>query len=358
MKNKYRKVLRAPHQVSFDITNKCNLRCLHCFNSSGENDVVAGELSDAEVLAFMKTLADMNLYNVCFCGGETLLRKDLICESIEILKPSGTFCSMVSNGILATEETLKQLETVGLNGIQFSLDGLAVSHDRLRKQSGAFDAVISAIKYVLNETRLQLSIAFTPTSFNIKDFPAVYELLFELFNSSGRVGSNDYIDLRMQPLMLLGRAKHNIGIVPTDLQYRELVSYANSFNSTHKNRPSIDIKWGDPIDHLIRFKKQENILDQVSVHANGDIVVSTYLPLVVGNIRKHPLDEYWCNGLDTVWSTKVVQYLVSKMQSIHDMLCVTNKIADINMNNGLYLDLMEHDLNDFNLIGDVLLSNT
>lgn len=40
MANRFTHILRAPHQVSFDITNKCNLRCLHCFNSSGENDVV------------------------------------------------------------------------------------------------------------------------------------------------------------------------------------------------------------------------------------------------------------------------------------------------------------------------------
>ena len=30
-------ILIGPYQVSFDITNKCNLRCLHCYNNSGEN---------------------------------------------------------------------------------------------------------------------------------------------------------------------------------------------------------------------------------------------------------------------------------------------------------------------------------
>lgn len=30
MANKYYDILRAPHQVAFDITNNCNLRCLHC----------------------------------------------------------------------------------------------------------------------------------------------------------------------------------------------------------------------------------------------------------------------------------------------------------------------------------------
>ena len=321
MANKYFDVLRAPHQVAFDITNNCNLRCLHCFNSSGENDVVSNELSDSEVLNFMKNLSEMNLYNVCFCGGETFLRKDLMCECIKVLKPSGTHCTAVTNGVLATSENIHKLESAGLDGIQFSLDGLKESHERLRNKKGVFSSVIEAIDYVLNETMLRLSIAFTPTVFNVNDFPKVYELLVEIFEKSNRHTSNDYIDLRLQPLMLLGRAKDNSSIIPTESQYRWLVQQ----------------------------------MDQVSIHANGDIVVSAYLPLVVGNIRKHSLSEYWDAGLKTIWATSIVQYLSARVQSVYDMERVTTLISDINMNGCLYIDLMENDLNDLNLLKDVIL---
>lgn len=47
--NKYTNVLRAPHHVALDITNKCNLRCLHCYNSSGENEVMHDELTSDEL---------------------------------------------------------------------------------------------------------------------------------------------------------------------------------------------------------------------------------------------------------------------------------------------------------------------
>lgn len=45
--------LIGPHQMAFDITNKCNLRCLHCFNSSGENAIINDELTDYEVVEFI-----------------------------------------------------------------------------------------------------------------------------------------------------------------------------------------------------------------------------------------------------------------------------------------------------------------
>ena len=66
----------GPYQLALDITNKCNLRCLHCYNASGENRVMEHELSDDEVIKFVKDILPMKLLNFCFCGGETLLSQD------------------------------------------------------------------------------------------------------------------------------------------------------------------------------------------------------------------------------------------------------------------------------------------
>lgn len=152
-----------------------------------------------------------------------------------------------------------------------------------------------------------------------------------------------------------GRAKDNPNIVPTDAQYRWLVQNINEVNLTGKCHPCIDVKWGDPIDHLVRFRDTNYFMDQVSVHANGDIVVSAYLPLVVGNVRKRSLSDYWNAGLKTIWATNVVQYLTARMQSVSDMENITTLISDINMDGCLNLDLMENDLNDLNLIKGVIL---
>lgn len=357
MINKYTNVLKMPHAISFDITNKCNLRCLHCFNSSGENEVCKDELSDNEVLNFMNSLKDANLYNVCFCGGETLIRKELLIKCIQIIKDSGSHASMVTNGILADEETILQLEKAGIDAIQFSLDGLEVSHNKLRNKDGVYTSVIDAIRIVLNKTKIHLSIAFSPTKFNTEEFLKVHDLLEKLYLESSRPKTkpNDYIEFRVQPLMILGRAKNNHDIIPSNEQYRKLVQNVHQ-TENEKLSKHIHVSWGDPIDHLVRYKNTAYLLDQLSIHANGDIVVSAYLPLIVGNIKKHSLREYWLNGLNSIWSTNIVQYLVSKMQSIEDMENISNKIGDINMKEDLYLDVIENDLDDLNLIKDIILS--
>lgn len=253
------------------------------------------------------------------------------------------------------ETDLVIAEKLDFSYIAQRLDGLRDSHERLRNKVGIFPKVIDAMKYVLNETELRLSIAFTPTSFNVKDFLGVYDLLVDLYKKSNRTTGSDYIDFRLQPLMLLGRAKDNPNIVPTEAQYRWLVQNINEVNLTGKCHPCIDVKWGDPIDHLVRFRDTNYFMDQVSVHANGDIVVSAYLPLVVGNVRKRSLSDYWNAGLKTIWATNVVQYLTARMQSVSDMENITTLISDINMDGCLNLDLMENDLNDLNLIKGVIL---
>lgn len=240
-----------------------------------------------------------------------------------------------------------------MNSIQFSLDGNKASHDKLRNQAGAYKQVLKAIEYVLKNTGMHLSIAFSPTRFNINDITEVYDLLKRLFIESGRDEENDFIDLRCQPLMILGRAKKHQDIIPSEFQYRKLVNTVRRLE-VEGDAKIIQITWGDPVDHLIRYKNANNLLDQVVVHANGDIVVSAYLPLVIGNIRKHSLKEYWDKGLNKVWSTKIVQFLVSKMVSISEMDEITNVISDINMDSVLYIDLIDNDLNDMTVIKDIV----
>lgn len=340
--NKYTNVLRAPHHVALDITNKCNLRCLHCYNSSGENEVMHDELTSDELFVFAKEMADMSLYSMCFCGGETLLRSKDILRCLPILRDGNVAASLVTNGLLLTESLLRDLEDFGLKSIQFSLDGIGSAHDRLRGHEGAFEIVEEAVATVLNHSDLHLAIAFTPTSFNTEQFPDVISLLDEIFTKSNRSKRTpgDFIELRVQPLMVLGRARKNTFIRPDYSQYRTLI-HAIQEDDFLRKHPNVRPQWGDPVDHLIRFSDNRYLLDQVSVHANGDIVVSPYIPLVVGNIRNHPLEDYWNNGLSSIWSTKLVQDLCNHMWTIDDMERMSDTICDIDMGGDLHVDLID-----------------
>ncbi len=323
---KHAKLLRGPYQMSFDITYNCNLKCLHCFNRSGENLWIDRELSDREIIEFAKDLAQLELFNFCFCGGEPLLRFEVMLQAAEILSASGSMVSFVSNGNLLTKKKAKRLLASGISRGQISLDGSSSSYEELRRVKGSYEKAVNAIK-ILKETGFkEIEVAFSPTRWNINE-------LEETFYFCRELGVTNF---RVQPLMPLGRGRVNAeDILPSPLQYRNLVKTINKIKEKYLygensscavcglnpgSTSSTGIEWGDPIDHLIRFSTvMEHFTTFTGVKADGSIQVSPYLPITVGNIRKHKFSEYWDNGLSRMWEIPKVKELAKRIVSVKDM---------------------------------------
>ena len=317
----------GPLHLALDITNKCNYRCLHCYNASGENCVVDNELTDEEVLELINQISKIKPHTFCFCGGEPLLRKDLIVNCAEILYRNGVSAiSAVSNGYYLTEEIADELVQAHVSGIQISLDGFSKnSCFELRQNVDAFSRAVRAIK-ILSKYRDKISIgvAFCPTKFNTGEFEAVYNFC----------KANGVRQLRVQPLMIIGRAsKHVEEIKPSDEQYVQLIRKIYELNKSsiqvvsnekkhvlYKN--PICIEWGDPLDHIFRYREgNDSCYTTMSIKANGDIAPSPYLPLSIGNIRCHTLQEYWDSGYPKIWKLPILKKMASTLNTVDDMQC-------------------------------------
>jgi len=305
---RHARILRGPTQLAFDITNKCNLNCLHCFNRSNENSKVSDELSDREVINFIKDVIKMKPHNICICGGEPTLRFNLLCQISRMLSSNGIMVSLVTNGLSMTSEKALLLKESGVERIQVSLDGATdKTHETLRIAKGSFNKAIEAIKIFKEMKIKEVGVAFTPTKFNCEELEKIFELCKSL-------GVNIF---RVQPLMILGRARSNVeNILPSEFQYRNLVRKINELK--YYNKEPI-IQWGDPIDHLIRFRTTaQHMVSFLTIQANGDIVVSPYLPISVGNIRKNSIIKYWEKGLPRIWENDFVKNIASRIMCISD----------------------------------------
>lgn len=320
--------LSAPLTISFDITNKCMFKCLHCYNRSGD-DLKRDELSDDELLKIANDLSKLNLYSFCFCGGEALIRYDLILKMCKILKKSGVKLNIVSNGWLIDNEKIIKLKKAGIEHIQISIDGNdSKTHDYMRNMPGSFDKAINALE-IINRHNLQLSVAFCPTKFNIDKFPLLVKKISKYKNLT---------QIRTQPFMLLGRGSLN-NIYPTEYQYRNLIKFINKHNK-YQNFPKIE--WGDPIDHLIRWSDlnlKSNLY--ADIKSNGDITASAYLPIVLGNLKKHSYIEYWNAGLNRCWDIPLVKEIASKYSSISYLGSKIDNIPKIFFDKNIEFDLID-----------------
>ena len=318
----------APLFAMLDVTAACNFRCLHCYNSSGEK--AKNELTNDELVDIVKQISEMHPESLCLCGGETMLRSN-ICDLIKIAKPNVGAVNMVSNGSFMTLENVTALKEAGIDTIQISVDGInEMQHDTFRGYVGAFEKAINAIK-IIHSLGIEVLVSFVPNKLNVRTISEFLEMMCELGVSS----------VRIMPLIPVGRGSKIDTLLLSSDEYADLQLTLDVKKDYFINKGML-IEWGDPLDHMYRLSNNEKIgykNFQYHVKANGDIAVSAYLPLIVGNVRKHSLKDYWNNGYDTIWYSKEYKKYRDQIESIYDV----NTVSEIIENDGGCIDIM-HDM--------------
>ena len=130
--------------VFWNLTDRCNLSCTHCYSTSGPGTLARNELATTEAHALIDNLAASKIPLVIFTGGEPLVRPD-IWELAEHCKEKGIKTALSTNGTLITDEIAGKIKRSGIEYAGISLDGAsAATHDRFRNSPGAFDRATAA----------------------------------------------------------------------------------------------------------------------------------------------------------------------------------------------------------------------
>jgi len=99
--------------VFWNITDRCNLNCIHCYNRSGIGCQTEGELTTAEALDLIDDLAGMGIPLILFTGGEPLMRED-IWELAQHAGKKGIKMALSTNGTLITTEVAYRIRDSGI----------------------------------------------------------------------------------------------------------------------------------------------------------------------------------------------------------------------------------------------------
>ena len=270
-------------KVFLDVTNRCNIQCLHCFTNA--NSAIRDELTTAEVKALIDDLAGLGIDRLALGGGEPLCRRDIY-ELIEYSAARGIRVHISSNGLLLTSERLLRLKKCGLDSVQISIDSSRPEqHDHLRQKRGLHAICLDAISRV-RDAGLTLLISTTVTSLNIDELEDIVEM----------VRTRDVQMHRFIRFVPVGRGEANIGTLYVD--GAKLRSRIHELHTTYA-----EYYYGDP-DYVygIPFNGRgvgrgpgpdaqgcEAGRISVDILPNGDVVPCNYLGItprwVCGNIR-------------------------------------------------------------------------
>ena len=130
--------------VSWMTTNRCNLKCAHCYQDADECD--SRELSTEEARTMISQIARAGFKIMIFSGGEPLMRDDIF-ELVAHAASCGLRPVFGSNGTLITPEIARKLKEAGACAMGISIDSLdAEKHDIFRGVPGAHAATLAGIK--------------------------------------------------------------------------------------------------------------------------------------------------------------------------------------------------------------------
>jgi len=165
--------------IFWNITNKCNLSCHHCYINAGPDAMRENELTTEESKAFIDDVAEMGVPLLLFTGGEPLIRPDFW-ELASHAKGKGLRTVISTNGTLITKDVAKRLQDIGIQYVGVSLDGAdPATHDAIRNQKGAYEGAIQALKNCV-EIGLKSGIRVTAHKSNFKEIPEMLEMALDL----------------------------------------------------------------------------------------------------------------------------------------------------------------------------------
>ncbi len=118
-------------EVHWELTSKCNLRCLHCYQVSYLYKYK--EIPLNRIKAVIKEMVKLGTEKVSISGGEPLMREDLLEILTELENNNIRISAIFTNGTLISNEILDKLKLLKSNvNLNISLDGIKPSSMILR----------------------------------------------------------------------------------------------------------------------------------------------------------------------------------------------------------------------------------
>lgn len=298
------KYWKAPCIMMWDITHRCNLKCVHCYNYA--EAPMDCEFSSDELLRLAEEIVDIKVFSVCLTGGEPLLRKEYF-DIAKFLTENKIVVGTVTNGMLITKEVAEKMKKSGFFVAQVSIDGgIPEHHDAVRGVKGSFDRAVRAVKNLRAAGFERVLVSFIPMKINISSFPKLVDICLELGVET----------IRTQPFVPIGRGFDNQNDIQPSREDYEMFKKVVEGEKKKSSRKNF-IEYGDPITHIRQDIEFPNTFCEIL--SNGDLKISPYLPFTFGNVKEKGLRAAWVEGGKDGWQHPTVKKYVENIYDVVDL---------------------------------------
>lgn len=258
----FRSIAISPHKKAIiQLTEKCNLKCEHCFvSSTSQGNELSFEVIQKIILPH---LIKTNVNKVTLTGGEPFVHKELL-KIVDLLANNNIAISICTNASLVTEEFVCSIERHPSLHFNVSLDGFSnCSHGRFRGNEDPifFQKIINNI-ILLGNKKLLNGILVTPN---------VYSNISEYESICSFAKKNNARYVLMNPLSKFGRGEGSLdkALKKSEMRKLRLVTEkycSDDFEVVYIRFPNENKPLGDCVAGQIFY-----------IFSDGDVAICPYM---------------------------------------------------------------------------------
>jgi AdoMet-dependent heme synthase len=270
--------LGLPFDVQFDVTYRCNERCVHCYLDHDDH----GELTTVEIKGVLDQLAEAGVFLLTFSGGEVFMRRDFF-ELVEYARCLMFNVKVKTNAVMIHEAEAQRLRVLGVEQIQISVYSHRPEvHDVITKLPGSLKRSIDAIRF-LKSQGLKVIVANVLMTANMHDHAGVQALAKEL-------GVRYSLDPTITPKMNGDTSILNLRIPGEELDHvfhnQALIGDIDKFCAPPKPADEDDLEaFPCSAGHTTCY-----------ISPYGDVFPCVQFPLPSGNVRRQSFIDIWKNS--------------------------------------------------------------
>ena len=238
-------------------TRRCNLRCAHCYSSSGPD--LHTELDVAVLDRAVQEAAALGYGQLSVSGGEPFLYPELP-RLLRSGRLAGMGTTAVTNGTVLTPRRLEAVAPY-LDVLAVSVDGTPAAHDLVRGSSTAFSRMRRGLA-AIRSVGLPFGVIATLTLFNVDELDAVARFAVD----------EGAAMLQVHPLTASGRALDAMPGAAPDAQ--ELVAAAVEVLRLRREHPGLAV-------HLDVVSREQLLRDRGLFAPPADADLAELVPLLL-----------------------------------------------------------------------------
>lgn len=276
--------------IQFELTSRCNERCIHCYIPNQKKNT-GFDMPFEKVKKIIDEFAANGGIHVTLSGGEVFMHKDVI-RIMQYCREKDLIITVLSNLIALKDSQIPYIKAANISDLQVSLYSMKPEvHDMITTIKGSFEKTKLAIeKLVAADIPVMLSCPVMKANFN--DYKDVLK-----YGQSLKCKVNTDFIMMAQADFDTQNLANRLSLEQTESVLRDILENDYDYNNATLQQQALSNLRNRDRNRFCQLPLCGAGINDCCITANGDVYpCAGWQSMIVGNVYKQSLKDIWENS--------------------------------------------------------------